>query len=176
MRAGRADKLEYVTVTVRRRYTTSLTQENPALIHIPSNTSTLSSGPPTPKTPPPAPKTPPPPKQPTPPRQPPPRQPPSRQPPLHMAVAAALSQDVTNITFKLVGFYGDESDEKEALNHITQLQFACRMRDPVVHDIIIDLFSFTLLGPAQDWWQDQAVWTGKDKVGYTVVVGEWMKR
>ena len=176
MRAGRADKLEYVTVTVRRRYTTSLTQENPALIHIPSNTSTLSSGPPTPKTPPPAPKTPPPLKQPTPPRQPPPRQPPSRQPPLHMAVAAALSQDVTNITFKLVGFYGDESDEKEALNHITQLQFACRMRDPVVHDIIIDLFSFTLLGPAQDWWQDQAVWTGKDKVGYTVVVGEWMKR
>ena len=46
----------------------------------------------------------------------------------------------------------------------------------MVHDIIIDLFSFTLLGPAQDWWQDQAVWTGKDKVDYTVVVGEWMKR
>ena len=144
-------------MTVRRRNTTSLAQENPALIHIPSDTSTLSSGPLTPKTPPPAPKTPPP-KQPTPPRQPPPRQqpppprqPPSRQPPQHMAAAAALSQDVTNVTFKLAGFYGDESDEKEALNHITQLRFACRTRDPVVQDIIIDLFSFTLLGPAQDW-------------------------
>ena len=162
-------------MTVRRRNTTSLAQENPALIHIPSDTSTLSSGPLTPLTPPP--------KQPTPPRQPPPRQqppppkqPPLRQPPPHMAAAAALSQDVTNVTFKLAGFYGDESDEKEALNHITQLRFACRTRDPVVHDIIIDLFSFTLLGPAQDWWQDQAVWTGKDKVDYTVVVGEWMKR
>ena len=113
------DESEYVTVTVRRRNTTSLAQENLALIHIPSDTSTLLSGPPMPKTPPPAPKTPPLLKQPAPPRQTPPRQPPLRQPPLHMAMAAALSQDMTNVTFKLVGFYGDESDEKKALNHIT---------------------------------------------------------
>ena len=97
-----------------------------------------------------------------------------RQPPPHMP--PALSQDVTNISFKLLGFYGDESNEKEALNHITQFQFACHMRDSQVHDIIIDLFLFTLLGQAKDWWDDQAVWQGKDKGDYKVIVGEWMKR
>ena len=148
---------------MRRRNTTSLAQENPALIHIPSDTSTLSSRPPTPKTLPPQSKTPPPP-----------RQTPQRQPPPHMAVA--LSQDVTKVTFKIAGFYGDDSDKKEALNHITQLRFTCRTRDPLVHNVIIDLFSFTLLGLAQDWWQDQAVWTGKNKADYTVIVSEWMKR
>lgn len=50
------------------------------------------------------------------------------------------------------------------------------MRDPLVHNVIMDLFSFTLLGLAQDWWQDQAVWTGKNKADYTVIVSEWMKR
>ena len=112
IRAGRADELDYVQVKLRRRNMTSLAQENPALIHIPSDTSTLSSRPPMPKTPPPQLKTPPPP-----------RQTPWRQPPPHMA--AALSQDIMNVMFKIAGFYGDDSNKKEALNHITQLRFAC---------------------------------------------------
>ena len=35
---------------------------------------------------------------------------------------------------------------------------------------------FTLLGQAQDWWNDQTVWAGKDKSDYEVVVEEWGKR
>ena len=88
----------------------------------------------------------------------------------------ALSQDVTNISFKLSGFYGDESDKKEALNHTTQFRFAYHMRDSQVHNIIIDLFLFMLLGQAKNWWGDQAVWQGKNKGDYKVIVGEWMKR
>ena len=89
------DESEYVTV--RRRNTTSLTRGNPTDIHTPSGTSTLA--PPSPAAP--------------------------RSRPLPPHMAPTLSQDVTSIAFKISGFYGDESDEKEALSHITQFQFTC---------------------------------------------------
>ena len=87
--------MEYMTV--RRRNTTSLTSKNSTHRHTPSGTST--PAPPSPVAP--APR------------------------PLPPHIAPTLSQDVMSIAFKISGFYGDESDEKEALSHITQFQFAC---------------------------------------------------
>ena len=153
IRAEWASGSEYVQE--RRRNTVSLVGESAVLIHIPSKLGTSS------KLSLPRPSSPHMMQQPTQQSQPMQQLQPTiqRQPPPHMP--PALSQDVTNISFKLSGFYGDESNKKEALNHITQFRFACRMRDSQVHNIIIDLFLFMLLGQAKDWWDDQAVWQGK---------------
>ena len=55
-------------------------------------------------------------------------------------MAPKLSEDMTGVPFTQMRFYGDESDEKQAVEHMMELQFACHSRDRSVHEVVIDLF------------------------------------
>ena len=56
-----------------------------------------------------------------------------------------------------------------------ELKFACHPRDWSVHEVVIDLFSFTLVGDMEVWWNSQNVWNGLDQTDYKMVVSEWKK-
>ena len=86
-----------------------------------------------------------------------------------------LLEDTTGVSFTWKRFYRDESDEKQAVEHMMELQFACCSRDRSVHEVVIDSFSFTLVGDVEVWWNGQNVWNGLDKTDYKMVVSEWKK-
>ncbi|KAJ7783988.1 hypothetical protein DFH07DRAFT_764354 [Mycena maculata] len=80
--------------------------------------------------------------------------------------------DISKVEFPYP-FYGDDRDADNGFLHIRELQKNGIIYDDAVHAKLIRIWALTLEGEAKAWWNEAAVWAGKNKAEIDVVVTEF---